>query len=401
MRKIMRIAIVTENFLPKLDGVTRTLSRLLEHLNQYGHEALLLGPESRMVSYAGAEIVGTVGVPLPFYPELKMNFFRPLFLQRLRSFQPDIVHLVDPVMLGVGGLAAARLLGKPLISSYHTNLATYCGQFGFPYLIRPMWSYNRFLHNQCSLTFCPSPSTASILRARGFEHIRIWPRGVDIQLFQPERRNNGLRASWMNGGNNDEGKTVLLYTGRISWEKNLRLLIRAYREMDHQSYHLVMVGDGPALQEVKQELATVPVTFTGYLQGDELSEVYASADIFTFPSQTETFGQVVLEAMASGLPIVGLQSEGVGDLVEDGKTGYLLDATSLTEEEQAHKYRHLVERLSENQQLRRTMANAAMRAASLRTWNASMQNLLQGYEETIRNDTPMSQDLERENSVCI
>src|ERR1700686_3982661 len=184
----MRVAIITENFLPKLDGVTRTLARLLEHLQRGGHQALLLGPDSGMEEYAGAEVVGTAGLPFPFYPELKFNFFRPLFLRRLYEFRPDIIHLVDPVILGATGVAAARFLNRPLISSYHTNLAAYCTHFGFSLLTQPMWLYNRFIHSQCELTFCPSPSTAAMLRSQGFEHLRIWPRGVDTMLFFPGRR---------------------------------------------------------------------------------------------------------------------------------------------------------------------------------------------------------------------
>ncbi len=200
----MKIAIITENFLPKLDGVTRTLARLLEHLQSHGHQVLLLGPESGLAEYAGAEIIGTAGLPLFFYPELKFNFFRPLFLRRLSEFQPDVVHLVDPIVLGTAGLAAARMLGKPLVSSYHTNLAAYCGYFGFPIFTQPMWSYNRFIHNQCSLTFCPSPSTASMLREQGFQHVRIWPRGVDTGLFGPANRNESLRQTWLRGQPNQD-----------------------------------------------------------------------------------------------------------------------------------------------------------------------------------------------------
>lgn len=302
----MRIAIITENFLPKLDGVTRTLSMLLEHLQAHGHQALLLGPESGMDKYAGAEVVGTAGIPLPFYPELKYNFFRPLFVRRLKAFSPDIVHLVDPVILGAAGLVAARLLKKPLVSSYHTNLAIYCGHFGVPFLTEPMWQYHRFIHNQCALTFCPSPSTARMLHLQGFHHLRIWPRGVDTTLFRPERRSAEVRSSWLREREWPQHKVVLLYVGRLSWEKNLRLLVQAYRGMDHQHCHLVIVGDGPARAEMQQELANLPVTFMGYLRGEALAAAFASADVFAFPSHTETFGQVVLEAMASGLPIVGL-----------------------------------------------------------------------------------------------
>ncbi|HEY0757001.1 MAG TPA: glycosyltransferase family 1 protein [Ktedonobacteraceae bacterium] len=381
----MRVAIITENFLPKLDGVTRTLARLLEYLQGHGHKVLLLGPESGMEEYAGAEIVGTAGVPFPFYPELKFNFFRPLFLRRLSEFQPDVVHLVDPVILGAAGLAAARMLGKPLISSYHTNLAAYCGHFGFTLLAQPMWSYNRFIHNQCALTFCPSPSTASMLHAQGFQRVRIWPRGVDMSSFGPEQRDASKRAAWLDGGE----KVVLLYAGRVSWEKNLILLIKAYQEMDYRNCHLVIVGDGPALREIKQELDGLPVTYTGYLQGEELASAYASADFFAFPSKTETFGQVVLEAMASGLPVVGLQAEGVCDLVEDGKTGFLLNIADMPEAEQTTAYRDLLTSLVEQHELRQSMGLKAHQAALQHTWDEAMKSLLLGYTEVLAREHPL------------
>ena len=383
----MRVAIITENFLPKLDGVTRTLARLLEHLQMGGHRALLLGPESGMEQYAGAEVIGTAGFPLPFYPELKFNFFRPLFIRRLNEFHPDIVHLVDPVVLGASGLAAARVLNLPVVSSYHTNLAAYCGHFGFPIFTRPMWSYNRFIHNQCSLTFCPSPSTAAILRKQGFERVRIWPRGVDTTLFHPRRRSETLRAAWLSGcasGHaNPEDKAILLYAGRISWEKNLRLLTRAYRGMDHTRCHLVIVGNGPALKEVQQELAELPVTFTGYLTGEELATAYASADLFAFPSTSETFGQVVLEAMASALPVAGVLSEGVRDLVQDGQSGLLLDAAGLDEREQAQGYRVRLEHLVYNVVMRYNLGQTALVEAQQRSWASAMQCLFDGYQDVI------------------
>ena len=379
----MRVAIITENFLPKLDGVTRTLARLLEHLHANGHQALLLGPESGMVQYAGAEVIGTAGLPLPFYPELKFNFFRPLFVRRLHEFRPDIIHIVDPVALGATGLAAARLLNVPIISSYHTNLAAYCAHFGFPLLTRPMWLYNRFIHNQCSLTFCPSPSIEAMLHAQGFEHLRLWPRGVDMALFSPAYRSEELRATWLKDHTIPEDKTILLYVGRVSWEKNLRLLIQSYLGMDHAHCHLVIVGHGPAYAEVQQELKQVPVTFTGYLAGEELARAYASADIFAFPSYTETFGQVVLEAMASGLPISGVYSDGVCDLVQDQRTGLLLDALSLSWEEQISAYRIQLTRLVQEPQLRDQMSQAALIAAHSYSWYEAMENLMQGYYTAI------------------
>jgi len=377
----MRIAIITENFLPKLDGVTRTIARLLEYLQATGHQALLLGPESGMERYAGAEVVGTVGVPLPFYPELKMNMFRPLFLRRLQAFRPDVIHLVDPVMLGTTGLAVARLLGVPVVSSYHTNLADYCEHFGFGFLSEPMSAYSRFVHSQCALTFCPSPSTAARLRRQGFTHLRIWPRGVDTRLFHPARRDERLRATWLKGRKQPERKVILLYAGRISREKNLRLLVEAYRGMDHTRCHLVMVGDGPAYVEVQQELAGAPVTFTGYLAGEALASAYAAADVFAFPSYTETFGQVVLESMASGLPVVGLHAEGIRDLVSHEHTGLLLEQRPIGQEEQVAAYRELLERLVQSQVVRERMGQAALVEARRHSWPEAMQCLARGYRE--------------------
>ncbi len=382
---VMRIAIITENFLPKLDGVTRTLAKLLEHLQQTGHSTMLLGPDSGMEEYAGAEIVGTAGLPFPFYPELKFNFFRPLFMRRLGEFRPDIIHLVDPVILGATGLAAARFFNVPLVSSYHTNLAAYCEHFGFSLLTRPMWSYNRFVHNQCVMTFCPSPSTAAMLRLEGFEHLRIWPRGVDTSIFKPERRSSELRSSWLG----QEGKTVLLYVGRVSWEKNLRLLVQAYRGMDHSNCHLVIVGEGPASVEMQQELAGLPVTFTGYLTGEALATAYASSDVFAFPSRTETFGQVVLEAMASGLPVVGLVAEGVCDLVESERTGLLVNDSHIQEDEQIIDYRACLERLVQDPQKRHEMSSTALIEAQHRSWFEAMECLVRGYKEVAESSRPL------------
>ena len=381
----MRVAIITENFLPKLDGVTRTLARLLEHLQAGGHQALLLGPDSGMAEYAGAEVVGTAGLPFPFYPELKFNFFRPLFIRRLGEFQPDIIHLVDPVILGATGLAAARFFNTPLVSSYHTNLAAYCEHFGFSLLTKPMWQYNRFVHSQCALTFCPSPSTAAMLRLQGFTHLRIWSRGVDTGLFHPQRRSEAVRARWLAHRRQPEQKTVLLYVGRVSWEKNLRLLMQAYREMDHERCHLVIVGEGPARAEMQQELQDVPVTFTGYLQGDALATAYASADVFAFPSVTETFGQVVLEAMASGLPVAGLLAEGVCDLVEHERSGLLLNTHRLSDSEQATMYRTHLVRLIASVEERKSMSEAALQEAQRRSWYEAMEGIVRGYQETIEN----------------
>ncbi|KAI8373413.1 hypothetical protein EDC96DRAFT_499239 [Choanephora cucurbitarum] len=378
----MKIAIITENFLPKVDGVTRTLARLLEHLALEGHQVLLLGPETNNTSYAGAELVGTWGIPLFVYPELKCNFWRPRFTEKLLLFKPDVIHLVDPVFLGAFGLAMIRfyLPQTPIVSSYHTNLAVYCNHFGFGFMTSIMWHWNRYCHSFSQSVACPSVSTQSILNSHGFQHVRIWPRGVDISLFSPNQRSNALRSEWL--GTSDP-KKILLYVGRISFEKNIHLLIEAYKKMDHHQCHLVLVGHGPALDEIQQYCATthLPVTFTGYLQGSDLSQAYASADIFAFPSVTETFGQVVLESMASGLAVVGLKAEGVRDLVVQSKTGLLLDHEGMSVQEQIAKYRCMLESLVNQPNTLSLMSKQAVDHAKQYTWHEAMECMVKLYHE--------------------
>jgi glycosyltransferase involved in cell wall biosynthesis len=188
----------------------------------------------------------------------------------------------------------------------------------------------------------------------------------------------------MQGRKLSDDKVVILYVGRISWEKNLRLLSQAYCLMDRERCHLVIVGDGPAYEEIQQEFADLEVTFTGYLRGEELSAVYASADIFAFPSYTETFGQVVLEAMASGLPVAGLLSEGVCDLVTDGRTGYLFDVNGLSEEKQVAGYQEQLMHLVNNHNLRSKMGKFAYLEAQKYSWYEAMKCIIQGYDEMSR-----------------
>ena len=187
-----------ENFLPKVDGVTRTLARLLEHLNAEGHEAIVFGPETGIRQYAGHAVVGTFGVPLIVYPGLKLNFMRPRFVRRLQQFKPDVIHFVDPIWLGAQMLPAVQkwLPHIPCVSSYHTNLPTYATLFGLPWLEETMWNLTRSLHKRCEMVFCPSESTRRMLRGKGFENVEIWSRGVDTTMFGTFARDDNLRASW-------------------------------------------------------------------------------------------------------------------------------------------------------------------------------------------------------------
>lgn len=366
----MRIALVTENFLPKLDGVTRTLAMLLEHLHAHGHAALVLGPKGAPRRYAGARIYGAPGAPLPFYPELRALLPSPGLERRLARFHPDIVHVVDPMLLGAMGIVWAQRLGVPLISSYHTNLAAYCSYFRLGMLETPMWAYRRMLHNACDATLCPSPSTARHLRNQSFERVGLWQRGVDAALFHPARRS----PAWRQRMAGSDERPIALYVGRLSHEKNLTILTEAWNALRGRDAHLVIVGDGPARSDLEEALRGSSVTFTGYLQGEALAEAYASSDLFVFPSRTETFGQVVLEAMASGLAVLGFDADGVRDLVRDGETGRLAQDDTFTQEFLT---------LMDTPQLRSQMGLRAREAAEQRTWASVMDGLLCDYERII------------------
>jgi glycosyltransferase involved in cell wall biosynthesis len=370
----MRVAIVTENFLPKLDGVTRTLAMLLEHLRRRGHQAILLGPQGSPRRYAGFRIFGAPGLPLPFYPELRALAPPLEFGQRLSRFRPDVLHVADPMLLGAAGIRWAVRVGVPVVSVYHTNLAAYCAHFGFPFLQEPMWAYRRLLHNQCEATLCPSPSTAREAERRGFERVGVWPRGIDSSLFNPQKRSEMWRRAV-----GSSARKIILYVGRLSYEKNPGVLVEAFKTLGAPDIHLVLVGDGPARESLERSLAGYAVTFTGYLTGEALATAYASADVFAFPSHTETFGQVVQEAMASGVPVVGFDAEGVRDLVSSGETGLL------ARDHSPHTFAEALRSVLYSDELRAALGAQAHTFAAARAWENVMDGLIVFYEDAIAN----------------
>ncbi|KAJ7697245.1 hypothetical protein B0H17DRAFT_1197643 [Mycena rosella] len=324
----LRVAIIAENFLPKIDGSTITLAHLLQHMKSTGVRAMLFGPESGMTEYEGCRLFGTFGVPLRVYPGLKINFISPAFIRALRAFAPDVIHLVDPIWLGVQALAAIAVLfpGTPVVTSHHTNLPTYAAVFGYPYYHHRTWAVHAYLHSFARYTLVPSASTAGLLAQKGFANLRVCERGVDRGMFDPALRSPALRLAWGAAPTD----TIILSVGRLSPEKNLALLVEAFALLPPAARahaKLVFVGDGPwdgELRALCRERG-VEAVFTGQLTGRELGEAFASADVMSSPSITETFGQVTLQGMASGLPVVGLHVEGTADLVAHGETGLLLD----------------------------------------------------------------------------
>lgn len=368
----MRVALIAETFLPDVNGVTTTLCRLLEHLQRAGHEAVLFAPQGAPASYAGAEIVPLSGMPLPMYPEVKLTPPQPGLTARLRSFQPDVVHLVGPVVLGAIVPGIVRRLGLPLIASYHTDFGAYSRHYGFGFLQHGVNAWLRWIHNRCRINLCPSSFTLRVLRSAGFRRLRIWGRGVDVERFHPRHRSE----AWREAVGAQPGERIVLYVGRVAAEKRVELLPEAIRGLPNT--RLVIVGDGPFRPELQRRCAGLPVHFTGYLKGEALAAAYASADAFVFPSDTDTFGQVIQEAMASALPVVAARAGGAIDLVQHGQNGYLFTPGVATD------LRARLRELLADDTRRMAQGLAGRAAAERRSWPSVMEELMGYYGYAMR-----------------
>lgn len=368
----MRIALITETFLPNVNGIVTTLCRLLEHLQNEGHEALLFAPQGAPDHYAGARVIPLRGIPFPLYPDIRFTPPQPGIVPALRQFRPDLIHLAGLMVLGPAARFAARQLRIPAIATYHTDLPAYSVHYGLGALREAAYSYLRWIHNACALTLCPSSAILADLRQRGFRRLRLWGRGVDTVRFRPANRREEWRVAI--GARPDE--RVLLYVGRLAAEKRLDLLAEALRNVD--GIRLVLVGDGPARPQLERRFAGMPVTFTGFLDGHDLSIAYASSDVFVFPSDTETFGQVVQEAMASGLPVIAARAGGVIDLVRDEETGIFFTPGS------AYDLRTAVHRLVANPSLSSAYGRAGRAAAEQRSWPRVLDELIKYYRRALR-----------------
>jgi phosphatidylinositol alpha 1,6-mannosyltransferase len=380
-----RVALFTETFLPRVDGIVNTLCWTLRGLVEAGCEPLVVAPRGNTALLPGVQVIGATSMPFPLYPEVRLALMGPGIGQQLDRFQPDVIHLVGPVVNGVGGLLYAQRRGIPVLASFHTNLARYTHHYSIGWLEAWVWRALRTIHNRCALTLCPSHTMLRDLRGRGFERLRYWSRGVDTTQFSPERASQ----AWRRQLGVEDGTPLLLYVGRLAREKRVADLAPMLRNLTQGSHasrrservHLAIVGDGPARVELEQTFAGLPVTFTGYLRGEALATAYASSDLFVFPSDSEAFGNVVLEAMASGLPVVAAAAGGIEDLVEHEATGRLFAPTDTTDLEAC--IRHELE----DPTARRRHGQAGRSAALARTWSRQQRLLLVHYA-AVANDTP-------------
>ncbi|NJK78786.1 MAG: glycosyltransferase family 1 protein [Chloroflexaceae bacterium] len=368
----MRVALICETFLPNVNGVVTTLCRILEYLQAEGYPALLFAPRGAPDTYAGAEIVPLHGVTFPPYPEIRVTLPQPGVSAHLQRFRPDIVHLVGPVIYGALAPAVVEGLRLPIISSYHTDFGAYTRHYGMGGLHGLVNFYLRWMHNRTRITLCPSTATLNSLRAQGFRRLKVWGRGVDTERFHPMHRSEAWRAAM----GVRPGETLLVYVGRLAKEKRVDLLPEALRGLDN--VRMVLVGDGPARIELQQQMQGMPVRFVGYLKGQELATAYASSDVFVFPSDTDTFGQVIQEAMASGLAVVGARSGGTLDLVQPHVTGCMFVPGVATDLRTQLRY------LVNNPDHRAAIGQAGRAAAERRSWPSVIAELMGYYRHVVR-----------------
>lgn len=369
---IQRVAIFTEAFLPKVDGVSRTALLTIKYLESTGRRLIVFAPAPTPSSIGQTPIHAIPSLWMPFYPETRIAPPWPLLLPTLRRFKPDLIHLFSPVGLGAMGMTAGELLDMPVIANYQTDLPAYARSYGYPILHSVMVDMLRYIHNGCHLTLVPSHATIQELRGWHFHRLRLWERGVDTTRFNPARRTDTWRAHLLAG--RDPGRLLVLYVGRMAKEKHLHTLHALARE---PGIALTLVGGGNYQPELESLFSDSDAKFTGYLLGDDLANAFAAADVFAFPGPEETFGQVVLEAMASGLPVIVTDRGGPQTLVTDGKNGFICPV------DDGAVFADRVRRLRDDPAHRRVMSQAARAYAEQRPWITIMRQLEGYYHEAL------------------
>ncbi|MCG9891185.1 MAG: glycosyltransferase family 1 protein [Thermosynechococcaceae cyanobacterium MS004] len=365
----MRIALFSETFLPKIDGIVTRLCHTIAHLQSDGHQVLVVCPEGAPATYKGAQVHGVSAFPLPLYPELKMALPRPSISQALDRFRPDLVHVVNPAVLGLSGVFYAKLRNVPLVASYHTHLPQYLQYYGFGLLEGFLWELLKLVHNQAQLNLCTSSVMVEELASHGIQRLALWQRGVDIETFQPQRASPEMRSQLTQGHPEDP---LLLYVGRLSAEKAIHEIKPVLEAIPRA--RLALIGNGPHRGDLERHFAQTNTYFAGYMSGTTLGAAYASADAFVFPSRTETLGLVLLEAMAAGCPVVAAASGGIPDIVQNGVNGYLFDPQDKTGAVLA------TQRLLNHSEEREAFRRNARTEAERWSWSAATQQLQQYYQ---------------------
>ncbi len=376
----MNIAIFTDTFIPEVNGVANTLGRWVRYLEARGVNCKVFAPDAKGKDKALCEQVVERFRSIPFflYPECNLAVPRPLYMsQKLIDFAPTLIHVATPFNLGLFGHHFARKHQIPLVASYHTNFDQYLPHYKLTWVQPLLHNYMLWFHQTCDKTYVPSQSTLEHLLQHGYSNLEIWGRGIDTNAFRPREDRSPILSRYQI----NPDKFILLYVGRLAPEKGIDTLLQAFNLLPDRvkgSTHLLFVGDGPLYSELQQSYASDPsITFLGFKNGNELRELYAAADAFFFPSPTETFGNVVLESMASGTPVIGASAGGVKNLVEHNKTGLLCEPGD------RRAFAEAVTTLFDDPLLRQRLALSARKYSLTQSWEQIFAQLLDSYQDVI------------------
>jgi phosphatidylinositol alpha 1,6-mannosyltransferase len=364
----VRVAIVTESFLPQVNGVTNSVLRVVEHLHDRGHQALIIAPGVGPDRYLHARVRRVRAVDLPVITSLPIGVPSPKVYAALAEFVPDVVHLASPFVLGAGGLRAARRLGVPTVAVYQTDVAGFAAAYGLSRGARAAWRWIRRLHSYADRTLAPSTESVRALIEHGVPRVFRWGRGVDTRLFSPERADPALRRRLA-----PDGELLVGYVGRLAPEKRVEHLAALN---DCPGVRVVVVGDGPDTAGLRDRLPGA--AFLGFRTGTALAAAYATLDVFVHTGPHETFCQAVQEAMASGLPVIAPDAGGPRDLVHHGRTGFLLPPDRF-----AAELPSTVDLLRDDA-VRWGLGRAARSAVLSRTWPAVCEELVGHYRQVAR-----------------
>ncbi|MEH7331642.1 glycosyltransferase family 1 protein [Neobacillus drentensis] len=367
----MRIAIFTDTFHPDINGVARTLKHFTNYLDEQNITYKVFAPDSRSNEYISANIRRFKSFSFFLYPECRLafpNLFR--IKTELEDFSPDIIHVATPFNMGLCGVYLAKKLNIPLVGSYHTDFDYYLRFYDLQFLSKFVWKYMKWFHKPFKKLFVPSNETLTQLKRHGFTKLEIWPGGVDCQLFHPYYEKQTIREEW-----GITKKYLLTYVGRIAPEKDVKTLLAVAKALPtemHEQLQWYVVGDGPLREELQKD-APSNMTFTGFLTGERLAEIYSASDLFVFPSPTETFGNVVIEALASGTPVITANSGGVKNIIKSGVTGYLCETGNEAE------FVNAILKLLENDNLRSQFGIEGRNYALAQSWEKIFAQLIWHY----------------------
>lgn len=374
-RKNIKVALFAGTMQPGFDGVTRVMYKLIDSLKDHQIETVVFSPIIPAEDEQPVKMYEVPSVTFPLYKDYKFAIPGKKFFEHgLMEFAPDIIHINSPCSLGHAAVKFGRKHNIPVVATYHTHFPSYAKYYKIKALEQVAWNFLRNLYSKCEVLYVPSLPIKKELEEQGIDKTMFLPHGVDTDVFNPSFKSE----EWKKEINN-YGKKIILFAGRLVWEKDLKILAEAYKIITNQRNDVVFVlaGDGPIKNDL--EVLMPQAVFLGYQSGENLSRIFSSSDIFAFPSTTETFGNVIIEAMASGIPPVCVMKGGAYGSIQNGRTGLI------SEPDNAEDFASKIMLLLDDDEMRKEMGRRALDFARSQSWENIFNQLINSYEEVIEN----------------